>query len=68
MHALHLDHRVLLAGLLAFLLAVVAWAAPGLGDLSLGRGGSAPVTAEPAKGPIAPVWVSDPVAPPALLR
>jgi len=67
MHALHFDHRVLLAGLLAFCFAVVAWGAPGVGELSFG-GGGAPVTAEPMKGPLAPVWVSDPVAPPALLR
>ena len=67
MHAIHPDHRPVLAAVLAVVLAFVLAlaAAPTLSDLELGGSASAPVTAETSANP---VWASDPLAPPALLR
>jgi hypothetical protein len=68
MHAIHPDRRPVLAAVLALMLALVLAlaAAPSLSDLDLGGGGTAsPVTTET---PANPVWVTDPLAPPALLR
>jgi hypothetical protein len=70
MHAIHHDRRPLLAAVLALALALVLALAlaPSLSGLDVG--GSAPVTADnrPASPAADPVWVSDPVAPPALLH
>jgi hypothetical protein len=67
MHAIHPDRRPVLAAVLALMLALVLAlaAAPSLSDLDLGGSGAAPVTAET---PANPVWATDPLAPPALLR
>jgi hypothetical protein len=68
MHAIHHDRRPPLAAVLALALAIALAAAPSLSDLDVG--GSGPVTAETRSAPPAadPAWVSDPLAPPALLR
>ena len=70
MHAIHPDRRPVLAAVLALLLAFVVTlaAAPSLSDLDLGGSAAAPVTAETQAAPANPVWASDPLAPPALLR
>lgn len=71
MHALHhWDRRPFVAALAALLLTLVmALAAVSLPDLEFGSGGatasSAPATTTPAAE--TPAWVSDPLAPPALL-
>lgn len=71
MHAIRPDGRVLLGALLAFVCALaVAAAAPSLPDIDLGGGGSAAPAAAPAQPTTTtePVWATDPLAPPALLR
>jgi hypothetical protein len=70
MHAIHPDRRPVLAAVLALLLAFVLAlaAAPSLSDLDLRGSAVAPVTAETQATPASPVWASDPLAPPALLR
>jgi hypothetical protein len=67
MHAIHPDHRPVLAAVLAVVLAFVLAlaAAPTLSDLDWGGSTAAPVTADT---PANPVWATDPLAPPALLR
>jgi hypothetical protein len=69
MHAIHPDRRVLLGALVAFLCALVAAAAaPSLPDVDLG-GASAPAPEPVTQHQTgAPTWVTDPLAPPALLR
>ena len=69
MHAIHPDRRVLLAALVAFLFALMAAvAAPSLNEIELG-GGSAPAASSSGRAEASePVWATDPVAPPALLR
>jgi hypothetical protein len=72
MHVIHPDRRAVMAAVLAlalaFLLALVA--ASSLSDLDVGGGRAAPVTVETRSTPAVsdPVWMSDPLAPPALLR
>jgi len=72
MHAIHPDRRPVFAALLALVVAFVLAlaAAPSLTDLDIGGSAAAPVTADthPAAAAPEPVWVSDPLAPPALLR
>ena len=73
MHAIHPDRRVLLAALVAFIGALAAAAAvPSLAELDFGGGGA---TTAPPSVPVEsptpatePVWATDPIAPPALLR
>jgi hypothetical protein len=67
MHAIHPDRRPAIAAVLALVLAfVLALAiAPSLSDLDVGGSPAAPVTVDT---PANPVWASDPLAPPALLR
>jgi hypothetical protein len=72
MHAIHSDHRLVpaavLALVLAFLLALAI--APSLGDLDIGGSSGDPVTVDSAlpASSSQPVWATDPLAPPALLR
>jgi hypothetical protein len=70
MHAIHPDRRPVLAAVLALVLAFVLTlaAAPSLSDLDLSGSAPAPVTAETQSAPANPVWATDPLAPPALLR
>ena len=72
MHAIHPDHRPVLAAVLALALTLVLAlaVAPSLSDLDVGGSGAAPVTSgapSTAASP-EPVWATDPLAPPALLR
>ncbi len=71
MHTLHhFDRRPFVAALLALLLTVVmALAAASLPDLEFGSGGATASSPPAATSPQAetPAWVSDPLAPPALL-
>jgi hypothetical protein len=68
MHAIRPDRGVLLGALLAFICALAAAAAaPSLSDVDFGGGGDAAAktsTTQTAE----PVWATDPLAPPALLR
>lgn len=70
MHAIHPDRRPVMAAVLALALAfVLALAiAPSLSDLDVGGSAATPATANTGPTPANPVWASDPLAPPALLR
>ena len=74
MHALHhwhWDRRPLVAAVAALLLTLVmALAAVSLPHVEFGSGGATASSAPAATTPQAerPAWVSDPLAPPALLR
>ena len=71
MHAIRPDRAILLAALVASLLALLAlMAAAPLSDLDLSGGTSpAPAAADEPAAPVGePAWVTDPLAPPLLLR
>ena len=72
MRAVHPDARVLLAAVAALLCALAAAAAaPSLPDIQLGGDPAPPAAEAPQRQtvtPPEPTWVTDPLAPPSLLR